>query len=189
MAKKKKKTSASAPGVKSGIIVNGWAIFAHPLFLDQVDRLAKAIAEERLRKPPRRSKTQQDTPNEKLLAAILESAFERIPGNPAEKAFRQSNTLGENATHWFRDKFFHGRFRLFFRFQSSARVIVLAWVNDETTLRTYGSTSDAYAVFRSMLEAGNPPTSWNELLAESSSEGVKRRVVQLSSEKRAGDRR
>jgi toxin YhaV len=30
-------------------------------------------------------------------------------------------------------------------------------------LRTYGSASDAYAVFSSMLSRGDPPDDWNEL--------------------------
>ena len=34
---------------------------------------------------------------------------------------------------------------------------MLAWVNDENTLRAYGKANDAYAVFRKMLKkAGNP---------------------------------
>lgn len=53
-----------------------------------------------------------------------------------------------------------GRFRLFFRYSTSAKIIVFAWVNDETTLRIYGSKSDAYAVFRKMLDKGNPHDDW-----------------------------
>jgi len=36
-------------------------------------------------------------------------------------------------------------------------VIVYVWINDEFTLRKAGSKTDAYAVFKSMLNAGNPP--------------------------------
>lgn len=39
------------------------------------------------------------------------------------------------------------RFRLFFRYDSKARAIVFAWVDDEQTLRSAGSRSDPYAVF------------------------------------------
>lgn len=49
------------------------------------------------------------------------------------------------------------RFRLFLRFDTKAKVIIYAWVNDEDTKRTYGSKNDAYAVFRKMLDNGNPP--------------------------------
>ena len=44
-------------------------------------------------------------------------------------------------------------------------MIAIAWVNDAETLRTYGSTSDAYAVFSDMLARGNPPDSWDALIA------------------------
>jgi toxin YhaV len=56
-----------------------------------------------------------------------------------------------------RAKFGNGRFRLYFRYDTGARIIIFAWVNDETTLRTYGVKTDAYKVFKGMLNGGNPP--------------------------------
>jgi toxin YhaV len=44
-------------------------------------------------------------------------------------------------------------------------VIIFAWVNDDTTLRAYDSRTDAYRVFKGMLEDGNPPGDWKALLA------------------------
>ena len=38
------------------------------------------------------------------------------------------------------------------------------WVNDEFTLRKAGSRTDAYAVFKSMLNAGDPPRTLEALL-------------------------
>jgi toxin YhaV len=43
---------------------------------------------------------------------------------------------------------------------------VLAWVNDDDTKRAYESGNEAYRVFRKMLESGQPPDDWNQLLAE-----------------------
>lgn len=43
---------------------------------------------------------------------------------------------------------------------------MLAWLNDEKTLRAYGSRADAYATFRGMLDGGNPPEDFDELLKE-----------------------
>jgi toxin YhaV len=37
--------------------------------------------------------------------------------------------------------------------------------NDDTTLRAYDSRTDAYRVFKGMLEDGNPPGDWKALLA------------------------
>jgi NADH:ubiquinone oxidoreductase subunit 4 (subunit M) len=56
---------------------------------------------------------------------------------------------------------------LFFRYQASTKIIVIAWVNDENSKRAYGTKSDAYVVFRKMLARGNPPDDWNGLLKES----------------------
>lgn len=83
--------------------------------------------------------------------------------NSAE--FRQGDTLGEKRQHWFRAKFFQ-QYRLFFRFDSTAKVIILAWVNDEQTLRAYKSKTDAYMVFKGMLDDGNPPASFDVLMRD-----------------------
>ncbi len=42
---------------------------------------------------------------------------------------------------------------------------VYAWVNDDRTLGSRGARNDPYAVFRRRLAAGDPPTSWDALLA------------------------
>lgn len=145
------------------ITVNGWALYAHPLFLEQLEKLAKAV-EKAKRKSP---KEYQKSANAKLLAAIRKLAFEDIPVDPARPEYRQGGTLGAKRKHWFRAKFASGRFRLFFRYSSSAKIIVYAWVNDQNTLRTYGSKSDAYAVFKKMLDRDNPPDDWDALMAAS----------------------
>jgi toxin YhaV len=145
-------------------IIDGWTLYAHPLFTDQLDRLTAAV-EKAKRKDP---KTYQSTANAKLLAQLQRLAFETIPADPARPEFRQGVTLGPSRKHWFRAKFGGGRFRLFFRYSSSAKIIVYAWVNDSETLRTYGAKSDAYAVFKAMLDRGNPPEDWAELLTSSS---------------------
>src|SRR5258707_6194576 len=100
----------------------------------------------------------------KLLAAVLKVAFEDIPSDPTRDSYRQGGTLGDHYKHWFRAKFLQ-QFRLFFRYQQSAdvKIIVLAWVNDDSTLRAYESANDAYAVFRKMLKRGNPPDDWTKL--------------------------
>lgn len=152
--------------------VNGWQLFAHPLFLDQIEKLAAAVEKARAKDP----RGWRKSANAKLLAAILQLVFETIPQDPTRPEYRQGGTLGDTRKHWFRAKFGGGRFRLFFRYSSSAKVIVFAWVNDENTLRTYGSKSDAYAVFRKMLDGGNPPDDWAALMAAASDPEVQRRL-------------
>jgi toxin YhaV len=144
-------------------VTASWAVYAHPLFLDQLRRLTE-LASEAHRRNPSASKASEEV---KLLAQLRSLTNRIIPEDPTRPEYRQGGTLGREHKHWFRAKFGAGRYRLFFRYSTSARIIVYAWVNDSQTLRTYGSKTDAYAVFRSMLDRSNPPGSWDALLKTS----------------------
>lgn len=154
----------SQPSV-SPLVVNGWMLFAHPLFLDQVEALIEQVETRRQKDPAGYVKINAS----KRLAAIAKLAFEIIPQDPGRPEYRQGNTLGKAHKHWFRAKFFQ-QYRLFFRYHTPNRIIVYAWVNDESTKRAYESGNDAYWVFRRMLESGHPPDDWDQLLAEARSE-------------------
>jgi toxin YhaV len=105
-------------------------------------------------------------PATKMLATINHYIRHAIPRDPNGPEFRQGNTLGPDNRHWFRAKF-HGRYRLFYRFSTEQKIIVYAWVNDEGSLRKSGSKTDPYVVFKAMLESGEPPNSFAELLRTS----------------------
>jgi toxin YhaV len=139
--------------------VNGWRLFQYHLFAEQLDELERRVTEIAAREP----ETYRQHPSTKLLASVHRYVTETIPRDPTAAGFRHGNTLGKDNRHWFRAKF-HQRFRLFFRFSSSARIIVYAWINDENTLRKRGAKSDVYAIFQSMLQAGDPPQSFDDLL-------------------------
>jgi toxin YhaV len=155
-----KKSRETSPSDQPSV-VNGWTLYAHPLLLDQLEKLIRAVEKERQKNPA----TYKSAANTKVLAALHNLLFTEIPQDPARSEYRQGSTLGDDRKHWFRAKFGGQRFRLFFRYHSQAKVIIYAWVNDSETLRTYGSKTDAYAVFSSMLDNGNPPEDWEELLA------------------------
>ena len=159
--------------------VNGWTIYAHPLFLEQLEAMIAAVEKARKKDPAGFKKKRAA----KLLAAVLKVAFEDIPGDPSRDIYRQGGTLGDDYKHWFRAKFLQ-QFRLFFRYQQSAdtKIIILAWVNDESTLRAYEHANDAYAVFRKMLDRGNPPDTWKELLAAALQPEAKRRLTRATPE-------
>ena len=159
------------------LVINGWTIYAHPLFLDQLEAMIEAVEKAR-KKDPKGYKKKRSA---KLLAAVLKVAFEDIPNDPTRDVYRQGATLGDEYKHWFRVKFLQ-QFRLFFRYQQSAgaKIIVFAWVNDDSTLRAYESANDAYAVFRKMLNRGNPPDSWNELLAAATDPSAKHRLARTA---------
>ena len=143
------------------LVIYGWTVFAHPLFLAQIEALAQQVDTFK-RKDPTGYKKKNAS---KRLAAITKLAFDVVPQDPTRPEYRQGGTLGENHKHWLRAKFLQ-QYRLFFRYHASSKVIVYAWVNDEDTKRTYESSEDAYRVFRKMLEAGHPPDDWDQLLAE-----------------------
>ena len=82
---------------------------------------------------------------------------EVIPQNPSRAEYRQGNTLGPRYRHW-RCAKIGRRFRLFFRYEARAKVIVYAWINDERTLRAAGSKTDPYTLFARMLARGTHPT-------------------------------
>ena len=148
-------------GEASPLVIHGWTVFAHPLFLAQLDALIKQVEVLRKNDPSGYAKKNAS----KRLAAINKLAFDVIPQDPTHPEYRQGNTLGDDRKHWFRAKFFQ-QYRLFFRFHAQGKIIVLAWVNDTDTKRAYDSNDDAYRVFRKMLESGQPPDGWNQLLQE-----------------------
>jgi len=141
---------------------HGWTLLFHACLAGQLQRL-KAAADRAEATDPSGFEANA---NVKLFRALGQLIFETVPANPAREEYRQGNTLGTAYRHWRRAKIGR-RFRLFFRYDSEAKVIVFAWVNDENTLRSAGGKSDPYAVFQKMLGRGHPPNDWQALLAAS----------------------
>ncbi|HMC60465.1 MAG TPA: type II toxin-antitoxin system YhaV family toxin [Candidatus Solibacter sp.] len=137
---------------------HGWRLFVHPLFQAQLEKLAKRVERLASRDPD----GYVSHPAAKILTTINHYIREAIPRDPNGPEFRQGNTLGPDNRHWFRAKF-HGRYRLFYRFSTEQRIIIYVWVNDEGSLRKSGSRTDPYAVFKAMLESGEPLNSFAEL--------------------------
>ena len=147
-------------------MIHGWTVYAHPLFIAQVEKLIQEVKVLKQKDPVEYVKKNAS----KRLAAIAKLAFDVIPQDPTRPEFRQGNTLGASHKHWFRAKFFQ-QYRLFYRFHAPGKVLVLAWVNDEGSKRGYERSDDAYRVFRKMLDAGNPPDDWSQLLVQAHAEG------------------
>jgi toxin YhaV len=148
-------------GKPAPTVIHGWTVFAHPLFMAQVERLAQQVEAHKQKDPTGYVKKNAT----KKLAAIARLAFDVIPQDPTRAEYRQGGTLGEERRHWFRAKFYQ-QYRLFFRYHADAKLIVYAWVNDDDTKRVYDGNDDAYRVFRKMLESGHPPDDWNQLLTQ-----------------------
>ena len=160
------------PAAAAPLAINGWTLFAHPLFLDQVEALVARVEALRARDPIGYTKKNAT----KRLAAIATLSFELIPQDPTRPEYRQGSTLGDGRKHWFRAKFFQ-QYRLFFRYHQASRIIVYAWVNDEDTKRAHERSDDAYRVFQKMLERGRPPDDWERLLAHAKRETNRLRAI------------
>ncbi|MDX2102340.1 MAG: type II toxin-antitoxin system YhaV family toxin [Alphaproteobacteria bacterium] len=144
------------------LVINGWTIYFHPCFIAQMDSLIARVERDKAKQPETYT---QKNPWLRLVS-IVQIIRDEVPNDPGHARFRQGTTLGGSNTEWRRVKFGGQRYRLFFRFHSADKIIAIGWVNDENTVRTYGSNTDAYTVFRSMLTKNNPPTDWAALLAE-----------------------
>lgn len=157
------------------LVINGWTIFAHRLFLDQLEMLTRHVGALQ-QKDPAGYVTKIPS---KRLAAISKLAFEVIPQDPTRSDYRLGSTLGNEYKHWFRARFFQ-QYRMFFRYHAGAKLIVYARVNDADTKRAYESNDDAYRVFLKMLESGRPPDDWDQLLTEARAESG--RLGQIASQ-------
>ena len=75
--------------------INGWAIYAHPLFLRQLKNLE---VEKIKSKDPVGYKTKNIT---KIRDAVIIKSLKEIPANPTLPKYRQGDTLGDNYNQWF----------------------------------------------------------------------------------------
>lgn len=158
--------------------INGWTIYAHPLFLNAYEELLNEV--ERLKqKYPEEYKKKRFS---KLLAAVTKLAFTDIPSCPDDQRYRQGKTLGNKYKHWYRANFFQ-QYRLFFRYSKNDQIIILVWINDQDTKRCRGNKSDTYNIFRGMLNNDNPPNNWVELLKEAKKETERLEKIRKSLEK------
>ncbi len=143
--------------------VNGWRLFAHPAFGQPLHDLIEFTGA--LEKRSDQELTAH--PKAKLLKRVLDLVLREIPRDPNAAEYQLGNTMGTAYRHWRRANFL-GRFRLFFRFSSTHKAIVYAWVNDENTLRKAGARSDPYVIFAKRLVEGDPSDNWDALYAEAS---------------------
>lgn len=141
---------------------HGWTLLFHECLVGQLRRLHAAVTRVQQKDPI----GVESNANTRLFVALSKLIFETVPSDPNREEYRQGNTMGTAFRHWRRAKVGR-RFRLFFRFDSKAKIIVFAWVNDENGLRSSGSKTDPYVVFQRMLERGHPPDDWSKLVLES----------------------
>jgi toxin YhaV len=147
-----------------------WRLYVHPAFSEPFDALTREVERLAVADP----KGYVEHPKAKLLKRIVDLIEIEIPSDPGSAEYLLGNTLGPAHRHWRRAKFL-GRFRLFFRYNTQARVIIYAWVNDEGTLRKAGGRNDPYVVFGALLRKADPPDGWDALVKEANAHGRRRR--------------
>lgn len=136
-------------------MLGGWTFLAWPAFDVRWGALIRAVAQRRAAAPG-----SQASPAATVLAALVRVMRDHIARDPNAPGYRLRQDLGA----WRRVKFL-GRLRLFYRFNSTHRLVVLTWLNDEHTLRKEGASTDPYIVFASMLARGEIPSDWDALVA------------------------
>lgn len=109
---------------------HGWTLLFHDNLIEQLMKLRAAV----LRAQGNDPEGFGSNANVKFFRALTQLIQDVIPSDPARDEYRQGNTMGPAYRHWRRAKLGR-RYRLFFRYDSKAKVIVYAWVNDEQTLR------------------------------------------------------
>jgi toxin YhaV len=127
--------------------------------------LIRSVTKQRAATPA----TPPASPEATVLAALVRVIRDHIARDPNAPDHRLRQPLGA----WRRVKFL-GRLRLFYRFSSAHRLVVVTWLNDENTLRKEGASTDPYVVFAGMLARGEVPEDWDALVA-----GAKRMTAPL----------
>ncbi len=146
---------------RPGAPESGWQLYVHPAFSKPFNALTGEVERLAAADP----KGYVGHPKAKLLRRIVDLIENEIPRDPGAAEYALGNTPGPAHRHWRRAKFL-GRFRLFFRYSSQARVIIYAWVNDGNMLRKAGGRNDPYTVFGALLRKANPPDGWDALMKE-----------------------
>ena len=118
---------------------HGWTLLFHDCLIDQLRRLHHAARRAQRSDPA----GFVSNANVRLFRALSRSMLEIVPRDPSRDEYRQGGALGPRYRHWRRARIGR-RFRLFFRYDARAKVIVYAWVNDRSTLRSSGSKTDPY---------------------------------------------
>ena len=153
----------------------GWTLYWHPAFKEQFEKLHLAVRAIKKDRPAELATNGKA----RLLKRVLEIILEEVPEDPNHQSYQQGNTLGEAHRNWRRAMFLQ-RFRLFFRFSTSAKIIIYSWVNDKRTLRQAGAKTDVYEVFEKQLRKNDPPNDWDDLLKKSEEMPAVDKVVAIN---------
>jgi len=145
-------------------MANSWGLLYFKAFDEQIDELTNEVVHLREIDPY----NYKNHPKTKLLAKVVTNIRKRVLVNPLDPQFNLGKTLGKTFTCYKRIKEgLPDRYRVFFRFKSSSKTVVIIWMNNEFSLRKAGSKTDVYNVFLKMLVRGEVPAKWKSLIKDS----------------------
>lgn len=150
-----RKRRAAKKALPPPLVINGWTFLAWPAFDTRWVALIRAVTKQRATNPER----PPACPEAAVLAALMRVIRDHVARDPNAPDHRLRQPLGA----WRRVKFL-GRLRLFYRFSSAHRLVVLTWLNDENTPWKEGASTDPYVVFAGMLTRGEIPEDWDALV-------------------------
>lgn len=116
---------------------HGWTLLFHDCLIAQLQKLHAAVERAHESDPA----GFESNANVRFFRSLSQLMQDTIPSDPARDEYRLGNTLGPAFRHWRRARLGR-RYRLFFRYDSTAKMIVYAWVNDDRTLRSHPALAD-----------------------------------------------
>jgi len=128
-------------------VKNNYLLKAHEIFFqrtlelnNEVKALSEKLSQDELR--------QHETV--KLAKRIYMAALETIPQNPNDPSYYLKDELRK----YRRYKQGLGRYRLFFAFSTTPKIILYLYLNDKTSLRKEGDKNDPYERFKAFVKQG-----------------------------------
>ena len=83
-SRKKGRSGGAARAAEDALSKNDWTLYAHPVLLDQIEKLKARVLQE--------GNLQGDAA--KVLAWLVRAMFDEIPQDPTLSVYRQGKTLG-----------------------------------------------------------------------------------------------
>lgn len=141
--------------------VNGWKLLYHPVFGDRYAQLRARARELKASLPAGEFPTHPDV---KLVAAIRRVVLEIIPEDPNRPDF----WLGADLAAFRRVKGYGlpDRYRLYYVFSSTARTVIVLYLNDSASLRKDDAKTDPYRVFARLVSSGSLGKDFDANLAQ-----------------------
>ncbi len=141
--------------------VNGWKLLYHPVFGDRYAQLRARARELKASLPPREFTKHPDV---KLVAAVRRAILEIIPEDPNRPDF----WLGADLAAFRRVKGYGlpDRYRLYYVFSSTARTVIVLYLNDSASLRKDAAKTDPYRVFARLVRSGSVGKDFDANLAQ-----------------------